>query len=62
MDASEAADILREMYRGARKGEMVDQIHLFGVKYAKPLQGLSLPDVVSRAGLPSTYVTGDKQG
>ena len=62
MDATEAADILRGMYLGARKGEMVVQIHLFGIKYAKQLQGLSLSDVVSQAGLSSTYVTEVNKG
>ena len=62
MDAIEAADTLREMYRNARKGEMLVQIHLFGIKYAKQLQGLSLSEVVSQAGLSSTYVTEVNKG
>ncbi len=44
MDASEAGDILRVMYRNAPKGEMVAQIHLFGIKYARELESLSISD------------------
>ena len=62
MDVSEAAAILSKMYRGARKGEMAVQVHLFGVKYAKQLQGMSLSDVVSQVGLPSTYATEVNKG
>ena len=57
MDVTEAAEILSSMYRGAAKGEMVVQIHLFGIKYARQLQDLSLSDVVSQAGLSHTYAT-----
>ena len=62
MDASEAADILRSMYRKAPKGEMVAQIHLFGIKYAGELESLSISDVVTQAGISSKYVTEVSKG
>ena len=57
MDVAEAAEILRTMYREAPKDETVVQIHLFGIKYARELQGLSLRDIVAQAGLSHTYAT-----
>ena len=57
MDVAEAAETLRKMYREAAEGEKVVQIHLFGIKYARELQELSLRDVVSQAGLSHTYAT-----
>ena len=62
MSAGEAAEILRRMYQEAPKGEMVAQIHLFGIKYAHELQRLSISDVVELAGISSRYVTEVSKG
>ena len=62
MDISEAADILRRMYQSAPKGEMVAQIHLFGIKYAHELQSLSISDVVAQAGISPRYATEVSKG
>ena len=62
MDAIEAGQILRQMYDQAPKGEMVTQIHLFGVKYARELETLSLKDVVGQARISVTYVSEVNKG
>ena len=62
MDAIKAGQILRQMYDQAPKGEMATQIHLFGVKYARELELLSLKDVVEQAGISGSYVTEVNKG
>ncbi len=62
MDTTEAANILRRMYHQAPPGERVVQIHLFGIKYAKELELLSLADVVKETGISMTYVTEVNKG
>ncbi len=62
MNLQQLADELREMYETAPQGEQVVRIHLFGIKYARELRGISLPAVVDRAGLPHTYVTEINKG
>ena len=58
MTTGEAAVILRRMYeRGRRLGEVSSYLHLFGIKYADELGNLSLPEVVKRADIPSSYPT-----
>ena len=58
MTTGEAAVILRQMYdRGRRLGEVSSYLHLFGIKYADELSNLSLPEVVKRADIPSSYPT-----
>ena len=57
METIEAANILLEMYRWAPDGEKVAHIHLFGIKYARELESLSLADVVAHSGLSKSYVT-----
>ena len=62
MNVAEAAEILRKMYREAPKDEMVAQIHLFGIKYARELQTLSISDVVGQAGISPRYATEVSKG
>ena len=46
MTVEEAARILREMYVGSDKGEMVLQFHLFGITYADELDRLSVREIL----------------
>ena len=62
MNISEAANILRGMYLGAPQGEKVAQIHLFGIKYARELESMSLSDILVGAGLPESYETEVSKG
>ena len=59
MTATELASRLSEMYRTARKGEMVTMIHLFGIRYANEIKacGMSPTDLVKAAGIPESYGT-----
>ena len=58
MTTEQAARILRRMYdRGRQLGEVSSYLHLFGIKYADELDTLSLPEVVKRADIPSSYPT-----
>ena len=63
MTVDEAARILREMYyAGEGTGLMVTGIHLFGILYADDLESLSIPDIISRAGLCPSYRTEVQKG
>ena len=55
MTLDEAAQILGQMYYNAPHKEQAAHIHLFGIKYAKQLEGLSNTEIVRRAGLPHSY-------
>ena len=55
MNIDEAAQTLRQMYQNAPDKEQVAHIHLFGIKYAHQLNGLSNTEIVRRAGLPVSY-------
>ncbi len=55
MTLDEAAQILREMYYNAPRGEQVAHIHLFGIEYADQLEGLTNPEIVRQAGLNGSY-------
>lgn len=55
MTLDEAAQILRQMYYNAPRGEQVAHIHLFGIRYADQLEGLTNPEIVRRAGLNDSY-------
>lgn len=48
---------LREMYQAAPEGEMVTQIHLFGVKYGHELAGVDLSHLAERATGHRSYAT-----
>ena len=49
MTEDEAVRILREMCEKAPRNEKSTYIHLFGIKYAQELAGLSLSTVAERA-------------
>ncbi len=62
MELTEAANILRGMYVWAPDGEKVVQIHLFGIKYAREIESMSLAELVAQAGLPDSYKTEVNKG
>ena len=55
MTIDEAARILRDMYDSAPDKEQVAHVHLFGIKYADQIDGLTKTEIVRRAGLPPSY-------
>ena len=57
MTIAELALQLRESVNGAADGERVVSIHLFGIRRARELQGVSLKDLVRIAGIPASYHT-----
>lgn len=63
MTLGEAAAKLAEMYRkGAASNEQTTQIHLFAITYADQIEGMSLPEILSRAGMPESYKTELRKG
>ena len=57
MTTEEAARELRRMYDlGSERQEIAAHVHLFGIKYADALRGLSLSEVVVRSGIPNYVV------
>ncbi len=61
MKIEDAARALREMYDDPETGKAVS-IHLFGIRYAEELDGMSIDEVVARAGLPESYRTEVRKG
>ena len=57
MTPEEAGRKLREMYDAAPYGEKAAHIHLFGIKYADELDGLTNMDIVRQAGIYESYST-----
>ena len=57
MTLEEAGRELREMYDTAPRGEQTTHIHLFGIKYADELHGLTNQAIVDQSGIPNTYAT-----
>ena len=62
MTVGEAAGILRRMYENAPRGEKTTMLHLFGIKYADDLAGLSIEDIVRKAGILKSYPTEINKG
>jgi hypothetical protein len=63
MTIDEAARILADMYRkGAVDKDQVTKVHLFAITYADEISGMSLPDILARAGLPGSYRTELRKG
>ncbi len=52
MTVSEAAAILKCVYDKAPEGKKALSVHLFGIKYAAELAGLSIKEVATLAGIP----------
>lgn len=57
MTIEEASRLLARMCHQAPEGEKVVHIHLFGIKYADEIQGMSLSELAVRANLPKSYGT-----
>lgn len=63
MTIDEAATILsREYLRGQASREQALSVHLFGIRYAKQLEGMPLREIVIRAQIPETYATELRKG
>lgn len=63
MTVDEAAKTLKAMVQlGRSKGEVLVQIHLFGIRYADQIAGISLPELTARAGISDTYKTEIRKG
>ncbi len=58
----ELSRLLRADYDAAPKGCQLVSIHLFGIRHAKALRGVSKSAVAERAGLPSSYATEINKG
>jgi len=48
--------------RGAARNEKVTQIHLFGIKYAEQIEGMSLPELLILADMQESYQTEIRKG
>ena len=57
MDIKQAAEQLKDMYNNAPDKEAVTFIHLFGIKYAKEIISLSVPELVKESGIRQSYTT-----
>jgi 5-methylcytosine-specific restriction protein B len=62
MTIDEASKLLAKMYFGGGEKEKATQVHLFGIRYAKEIDGLPLKEVASRAGIPESYGTEIRKG
>ncbi len=61
MTVENLAAVLRAMYDDPSTGKAVS-IHLFGVRYADALDGVSLPEIVAMAGISHNYTTEIRKG
>ena len=53
MTVDEAAAKLKDAHRkGKKRGKAALCVHIFGIKYADELAGLSIKEVATRAGIP----------
>jgi hypothetical protein len=57
MTIGELASELRRSVDAAPDGDRVVRIHLFGIKRANELRGVSLKELVQLAGIPYSYHT-----
>ena len=57
MTIGELAAELRQDVNSAPEGDRVVRIHLFGIRRATELDGVSLKELVNRAGIPASYHT-----
>lgn len=64
MEDYELANKLRNMYDRAKRNEVVCQINLFGIMYAKDIQdgGYSLKHIVELSGISKGYLTEISKG
>lgn len=59
MTEMKLAEILKDMYENAPRGEQVAHIHLFGIKYADEINTNNLKsiDIIRRSGINKSYAT-----
>ena len=57
MTFTELATELHDAVLRAPEGDIVVSIHLFGIRRARELQGVSLKDLVKAARIPQSYHT-----
>lgn len=63
MKIGEAAKILAKDYAKASvTREQALSVHLFGIRYAEQIAGMSLKEIVVRAEIPRTYATELRKG
>ncbi len=62
MTTEELVRALRDAVLGAEEGNKVVAIHLFGIRYAEPLDGRNLTELVVRAGLGKSWATEIRKG
>jgi hypothetical protein len=62
--AETLGQMLKTMYDNAEKGKQVLSIHLFGIEYGHIItaNNVRVPEIVSIAGLPTSYVTEVSKG
>lgn len=59
----QAASELGRMYREALlRREQATSVHLFGIKFASRISGMSLAEITYRAGIPKAYATEIRKG
>lgn len=62
MTREQAAEILGRMYATAPEREKVAHIHLFGIRYAREIDGMPLYDLAEEAGLKRSFGTEIRKG
>jgi hypothetical protein len=63
MTIEQAAAELAKMYKGGLVSrEQALSVHLFGIKHADEIAGMSLPELAARAGIPKAYATELRKG
>lgn len=62
MTTDELARIFKERYNSAPDKLVVTTIHLFGIEFAKALEGQPLKEICARANVPVSYDTEIRKG
>jgi len=64
MDKYDLAKVLSNMYSGAKDGEAVAMIHLFGIRYATEIRKAetNASELARLAKIPTSYVTEVNKG
>ena len=62
MIAQKLGEKLRAEYDAAPPKMKALTMHMFGIRYAQSLEGVSVSDVVEFSGLPNSYATEVRKG
>ena len=62
MTIQDLADQLRQDYDTAEEGKKVIAVHLFGIQWARELEGMSCKEIAIRAGIHESYATEIRKG